>query len=188
MSRFQLIDPSQSEHKSAEQLQGVQKQLGVVPNLMRALANSPAALGGYLGLNAQLGRGQLNRKIRERIALAVSEANACQYCVSAHSALGAQAGLDEGEILAARRGESTDAKADAAVHFALAVLENRGEVSDAEFQQARDAGLGDAEIVEIIAHVSLNVFTNFFNKAGRVDIDFPVVELLDHADATAQVV
>ena len=182
MARFQLVDPGQSDHKSAELLQGVKKQLGVVPNLMRALANSPAALAAYLQFNGGLSRGKLNRKTRERIALAVGEANACQYCVSAHSTLGAQAGLEEGEILAARRGESSDTKADAAVHFARTVLDNRGTVNDAELQKVRDAGYGDAEIVEIIAHVALNIWTNFFNKAGHVDIDFPEVELLSQAD------
>ncbi len=178
MARFQLVDPQQDNHDSAELLQSVQKQLGGVPNFMRALANSPATLAGFLDFHTQLGRGKLSLKTRERIALAMAEANTCQYCVSAHSTLGGKAGLSEDEILAARQGGSADAKADAAVQFARQVLDSRGEVTAAELQAVRDAGYGDDEIVEIIAHVALNTWTNFLGKAGQIDIDFPEVALL----------
>lgn len=183
MSRIPHIEPANAEGRAQELLDGVQRQLGMVPNFMKVFANSPATLAGFLGLNGQLHQGKLDAKLRERVALAVAEGNGCQYCVSAHSALGASAGLDADEILAARRGESADARAAAGVDFALTVLQNMGDVTTAELQAVRDAGFDDGEIVELIALVGLNVLTNLVGKAAQIDIDFPEVELL----ATAQV-
>jgi uncharacterized peroxidase-related enzyme len=183
MSRLNHIDPTTAQGPAKELLDGVQRSLGMVPNFMQVFANSPTTLAGFLGLNTELHRGVLDNKTRERIALAVAEENGCQYCVSAHTALGAQAGLDESEILAAREGGSADPKAAAAVTFATAVLENMGDVTTAELDAARAAGYGDAEIVEIIALVGLNVITNLVGKAAQVDIDFPEVQLLARATA-----
>ncbi len=183
MSRIPHLSPADARGRTKDLLDGVQRTLGMVPNFMQVFARSEAALAGFLGLNGALHQGVLDATVRERIALAVAEGNGCQYCVSAHTALGAQAGLDPDEMVAARRGRASDARAAAAVTFALAVLENTGDVTTAELQAVRDAGFDDAEIVEIIAFVGLNVLTNLLGKAAQVDIDFPEVELL--ADATA---
>jgi AhpD family alkylhydroperoxidase len=99
MSRIATI-PSVDVAPAASQplLEGVRKQLGSVPNLFRVVANSPAALEGYLGLNGALAKGRLDAKTRERIALAVAEINGCGYCLSAHTYLAkAIAKLDDGE-------------------------------------------------------------------------------------------
>lgn len=178
MSRLNLIDPQQATGQRRELLDAVQMQLGGVPNFMRALANSSSTFDGFLELHSRLGQGNLDLKTRERLALMTAEANACQYCVSAHSALGAQAGLSDDEIQAAREGSSADEKAAAAVSFAQSVLENRGDVTTAELNAVREAGFGDEEIIEVIGHVALNVWTNFIGKVGQIDIDFPEVALL----------
>lgn len=161
-------------------LDAVSKQLGVVPNLMKVLGNSPAALGGYLNLNAALGKGSIGAKTGERIALAIAQVNGCSYCLSAHSYLGKHvAKLNDAEITANRRGTSTDAKADAAVRFAVKIAQARGHVSDADVQAVRSAGFGDAEIMEIVVHVALNTLTNYVNEVAQTEIDFPVAgELL----------
>jgi uncharacterized peroxidase-related enzyme len=160
-------------------LEAVQKQLGSVPNMFRIVANSPAALAGYVGLNGALSKGQLPAATRERIALAVAEANGCGYCLSAHTYLGkAFAKLDDSEIAANRLGGSTDAKAAAAVQFAVALTVARGAVTTRDFDAVRAAGYSDAEIVEIIAHVALNTLTNYMNEALGTVIDFPVVDRL----------
>jgi uncharacterized peroxidase-related enzyme len=157
-------------------LEAVKKMLGSVPNLFRMVGNSPAALEGYLGLNAALAKGKLDAKTRERIALAVAEINGCDYCLAAHTYLGKNlAKLDDVEIAANRKGSSGDAKADAAVRFAAKIVKTRGHVSDGDLQAAKAAGFGDAEIVEIIAHVALNTFTNYINSVTETDIDFPAV-------------
>lgn len=157
-------------------LEAVRKQLGVVPNLFRLVANSPAALEGYLGLSNALGKGALAPATRERIALAVAEINACDYCLSAHTYLGRHAAkLDDAEMTENRNGGSNDPGADAAVRFAAKVAHARGEVTDADVHAVKAAGYDDAQVVEIILHVALNTWTNYVNKVAATEIDFPVV-------------
>ncbi|MEM9751695.1 MAG: peroxidase-related enzyme [Pseudomonadota bacterium] len=158
-------------------LESVQKSLGSVPNLFRITANSPAALEGYLSLSGALQRGALDAATRERIALAVAQVNGCDYCLAAHSYIGANvAKLTGAEIAANRRGGSTDAKADAAVRFAVDVTRARGAVDAAAVEAVKAAGYSDAEVVEIIAHVALNTLTNYVNEALGTEIDFPEVD------------
>jgi uncharacterized peroxidase-related enzyme len=157
-------------------LEAVKKQLGVVPNLFRLVANSPAALQGYLGLSGALGKGALPAATRERIALAVAEINGCDYCLSAHTYLGKNlAKLDEAEIAANRKGASNDPKADAAVRFAARVARERGHVNDEDLRAVKLAGYDDAQVIEIVQHVALNTWTNYINTVAETDIDFPVV-------------
>ena len=158
-------------------LTAVKQQLGVVPNLFRLTANSPAALEGYLGLNGALGKGALDAPTRERIALAVANINGCTYCNSAHTYLGKNvAKLGDAELAANRAGGSTDPKADAAVKFAVKITRERGHVSEDDLHQVKLAGFSDAQVVEIVAHVALNTLTNYINEVFKTEVDFPVVE------------
>ncbi len=162
--------------KSRPLLEAVNKQLGLVPNMFRLIATSPQALEGYLGLSGALGHGALPAATRERIALAVAEVNGCNYCLSAHAYLGRNlAHLDDAEIAANRNGASNDPKADAAVHFAVAVTRTRGHVAEGDLAAVRQAGYSDAQMIEIVQHVALNTWTNYFNEVFGTDIDFPVV-------------
>jgi uncharacterized peroxidase-related enzyme len=157
-------------------LQAVAKQLGSVPNLFRLVANSPAALEGYLGASGALAKGRLTAQTRERIALAVAEVNGCGYCLSAHTYLAKNlAKLDDAEIAANRGGASNDPKADAAVRFAAAIAQARGHVDEAAVHAVKQAGYDDAQVIEIVLHVALNTFTNYMNEVALTDIDFPVV-------------
>ena len=158
-------------------LEDVKKLLGSVPNLFRITANSAAALEGYLGLNGALAKGSLDARTRERIALAVAQINGCDYCLAAHTYLGTHvAKLDEAEIAANRAGQSQDEKAQAALRFAVALVNDRGRVSDADVSAVKAAGYSEAEIVEIVAHVALNLFTNYVNVVFGVEVDFPRVK------------
>ncbi len=160
-------------------LEAIQKQMGSVPNIFRLVANSPAALNGLAGLQGALGKGKLSVATRERIALAMAEANGCDYCLSAHTFTGSKfAKLDAIEIAANRAGTSSDPKAAAAVQFARALTAARGAVAPSEIEKVRAAGYGNAEILEIIAHVALNTFTNYVNEALGTEIDFPRVDRL----------
>jgi uncharacterized peroxidase-related enzyme len=183
MSRLGHVEPARAEGEARSLLDQAQRQLGMVPNFMKVFASSPPTLAAFMGLNGNLHRGRLDAKTRERIALVTGESNACRYCVSAHTALAHKAGLDDGEIQAARRGGSSDARADAAVKFAQALLEHRGDVTAAELRAVREAGFDDGQIVEIIANVGLNVLTNLLGKAAQIDIDFPEIELLGETAA-----
>ncbi len=173
MSRLNLIDPHQAEGKQKELLDGVQKKLGMTPNLVRVFANSPAVLQGYLGLNEGLGEGALDAKVSEQIALTVAETNGCQYCLAAHSTVGKMLGLNRDEILDARQAVSSDGRVEAALQFAKSVVEKSGWVSDEDLEKVRSAGYNDGEITEIVAHVVLNIFRNYFNHIAETPIDFP---------------
>ena len=177
MSRIDLVTHETANAEQKALLDAIQGQLGMVPNFLKVLAHSPAALRAFLGLHGISGEGELDPQTRERIALAVAEQNACQYCVSAHNAIGRNAGLDTDEMLANRQGTSTTPKAAAALAFAWALVEHTGDVTDLEVATVRAAGHSDAEIVEIITHVAMNIFTNILGKSARIVIDFPKVEL-----------
>ena len=177
MSRIEVISNENANSEQQELLDAIQTKLGMVPNFLRVFANSPAALRAFLGLHGIAGEGSLDAKTRERIALAMAQQNACQYCVSAHTAIGHKTGLNGAEMDANRAGSSQDASAAVAVKFAQALAEHSGELTNAEIAEVRDAGYSDAQIVEIITHVGMNLLTNILAKTSRVAIDFPEVEL-----------
>ena len=177
MNRIPVVDTASATPEQLELLDAIHAKLGMVPNFLKVLANSPAALRAFLGLHALAGEGSLDPQTRERIAVAIAQGNGCEYCLSAHTAIGRKAGLSGEELEANRAGASLDARAAAAVAFARALNENVGEVTRAEIDAVRDAGYGDAEIVEIVAHVGMNILTNLVSKASQVDIDFPKVSL-----------
>lgn len=175
MSRIEPVNYEQSTGKAKELLDAVKSKLGMTPNLMKTMAQSPAVLEAYLNFNETLGK-TLNAKLREQISLLSAEENGCGYCASAHTALGKMAGLDETAILSARQGNSTDAKSDAALKFAGKLLAGRGQVTDDDLQAVKDAGFTSGEIAEIVANVALNIFTNYFNETAKTEIDFPAIE------------
>ncbi len=176
MSRISIPAVEQSVEASKPLLAAVHKQLGVVPNLMKVVGHSPAALEGYLALNGALARGQLNVKLRESIALAVAEYNGCDYCLSAHDYLGRNvARLGDSDIDAARDGRAADPRTDAALRFARRVAELRGRVADTDLAALRAAGFDEAGAIEIVVNVALNVLTNYVNNVALTDIDFPKV-------------
>lgn len=175
MSRINTVDRITANDAVRRSFDAIEKQLGVVPNMMRTMAQSPSVLEAYLGFGAALRRGRLSSALGEQIALAVAEVNTCDYCLSAHTALGAGAGLSTEQLAASREGRDSNPRSAAALTFARAILERRGAVTDQELERVRSAGFSDTEIVEIIAHVAVNIFTNYFNRAAETDIDFPKV-------------
>ncbi len=177
MSRLSIPTVDNAAEAAKPLLAAVQKQFGMVPNLMKVAGHSPAALEGYLALNGALGKGKLTAALRERIALAVAEYNGCDYCLSAHTYMGTNlAKLSSTEVAAARDGHSEDAGAQAALQFALRVAQSRGRVSDADIATLRLAGFDEASVIEIVAHVAINVLTNYINNVVQTPIDFPVVQ------------
>ena len=173
MERITPVSLEAVEGKAKQLLDAVKAKLGIVPNMTRAMAVSPSVLEAYLGFNGALAHGVLPAKVREQLALDIGEANHCDYCVSAHSAIGKHAGLSDQDILDSRKGTSSDPKTDALLRFARTVVAKRGLVDDADVEAVRMAGYGDAEIAEVVAHVALNIFTNYFNNVTGTAIDFP---------------
>ena len=181
MSRLNSVDPSTAIGKAKELLDAVKAKLGLVPNMTRVMATSPSVLEAYLGFNGALAGGLLDAKTREQLALLTAQENHCNYCLSAHTAIGKMVGLNEKQIVESREGDGSSPKTTAALTFAKRVLESKGQIHESDLAAIRAAGFSDGEIAEIIAHVALNVFTNYFNGAADVDIDFPKVSYADVA-------
>lgn len=181
MSRLPIPTLDSAPEASKPTLDAVHKQLGAVPNLFRLIGSSPVALTAFASFQGALAR-TLDVKTRERIALAVAQVNGCDYCLSAHTYLGLNfAKISPEEIALNRKGASGDGKANAAVRFAARVAKERGHVSDADIKAVRDAGFTDAQVVEIVALVAENSFTNYLNEVAKTDIDFPVVHAAEAA-------
>lgn len=181
MARLPIQDVASATGSNKDIFAAFQKALGTVPNLTRVMANSPAVLQAYAAFSGALNHAKISAGLREQIALLTAEENSCSYCLSAHSVLGKLAGLKPEQIDGARHAASPDAKAQAALTFARAVLKNRGGVSQQDVDAVTSAGWSAGEAAEIVAAVALNVFTNFFNRAFDVDVDFPVVKPLSGA-------
>ncbi|MCA2998486.1 MAG: carboxymuconolactone decarboxylase family protein [Rhodocyclaceae bacterium] len=177
MNRIPLIDHNATTADRKALLDSIHAAFGTTPNMFRAVANSPAALKSMWSAFGALGSGVIAPKLGEQIAVAVADRNACEYCLSAHTALGRKAGASAEEMRNAQAGESADTKTQAALRFALKLVDDRGQLSDADVQALRAVGYGDEEIVEILAHVALNLFTNYINVAFAVPVDFPAVKL-----------
>ncbi len=177
MARINIVTTESANPEQKALYDAIHAQLGIVPNFLKVFANSPAALKAFLGLHGIAGDGSLDPQTRERIALTLAQQNSCEYCLSAHTAIGRKAGLDAAEIKANRAGSSRDKKAAVAVGFARSLVSHMGDITTAELQEMRSAGYSDSDIVEVITHVGMNILTNMLGKAGHVDIDFPKVEL-----------
>lgn len=173
MPRIQPIDPDTCPTEAADLLEVVRQNLGIVPNIVGAMAQSVAAAKAYLGFSQALAGGTLPTRLREQIALVVGETNSCRYCVSAHTALAKQAGLAEQEALDARQARASNPKETAALGFAQRIVTDRGMVTDGDVERVREAGYTDGQIVELVAAVALNLFTNYFNHVAGTEVDFP---------------
>ena len=177
MPNIKPLDPAKADTRTAEALAKVKRKLGVLPNLFTTLANAPAALSGYLQLGEALAGGRLSAQQRELIAVAIAQENACGYCLSAHTAIGKGVGVTEAELNNARHGSAGNAKDGAIVAFAQRVARDRGKVTPSEIEALRNKGIDDGLIIEILAHVALNVLTNYVNLVAGTEIDFPRVDL-----------
>lgn len=173
MPRIPSIDPATATGTAHELLEATMAQLGRTPNLYRSLAHSPAALEGYLAFRGSLTKGVLSAQMRERIALVVAAENDCGYCVAAHCFRGAKSGLSESELLANRDSRSEDAKSELALTFASTLLRKRGQISDEDYAAVTSMWTVQ-EVGEIVAHVALNVFSNYFNHVAQPELDFPI--------------
>jgi len=174
MPRLQRLEKTQGDAK-AQQMMAKLDEGKKLLNIFRGMANSPAVLNAYLQFSGALKEGRLSGKAREAIALAVGQANRCEYCLAAHTIIGKGEGLDETAIKAARLGKSADSKIQAVITLARKLVDNKGHVTDSDIAGAKQAGLNDGEVAEVVANVALNIFTNYFNLANQTDVDFPKV-------------
>jgi len=176
MNPIAHLDPVTTTGPAKSLLDTVEAKLGGVPNLFRVLGNAPAALNGYLSLSGALSGGSFDAKLRERIALAVAEINQCGYCLSAHTFIGRKLGLSGQDIADARHANATDARTDAILKLARSIVVQRGELGAAGSERAGAAGLTDGDVIETVANVALNIFSNYVNHIAGTTIDFPEVK------------
>nr|WP_315217238.1 carboxymuconolactone decarboxylase family protein [uncultured Duganella sp.] len=177
MTRIALVSPADTTGERQQLLAQIQGAFGTTPNMFKAVANSTAALKSMWGSFGALGGGVIGAKLGEQIAVAIADRNECDYCLAAHTALGRKAGATAEEMSAAQAGQSADPKTAAALRFATAIVNNRAQIGDDDVAALRQAGFDDEAIVEIMAHVALNLFTNYVNVALQVPVDFPSVKL-----------
>ena len=175
MPRLATVDPATAEPPARALLGKVERALGTTPNMMRAMATSPAVLDAYLQFSGALAKGLLPARVQEQIALVAAFENDCGYCLAAHTVLGGRAGVSDDDLVAGRSARASDPKAEAALVFARKVIAAKGFVADEDLAQVREAGYSDGEIGEIVAAVALNTFTNYFNSVGQTELDFPTV-------------
>lgn len=173
MTRISPVNREQASEKANELLTSVEKKLGSTPNIFTTIANSTSTLEAYLGFSEALAGGTLSAKQRELIALIVGQSNGCDYCLAAHSTIGKMVGLTEDQITGARSGNADGVIDQAVVNLARKLVELRGRISDEDYRVAKEAGLNDSQIVEIVGNVSLNIFTNYFNHVADTEVDFP---------------
>jgi len=178
MPRIKPVDPKGAQGKAKQLLDGLQKSMGMTPNIMRTLANSPAALEAYMGILNSLNSASIDAKTRESIALVTSGINGCDYCAAAHTALGKMHGLSDDETRANLLGNSSNTARAKVLEFARAIVDKRGWVSDDDLARIRNAGFGDAEITEIVATVAATMFSNYFNHIAQTEVDFPPVKVV----------
>ena len=183
MQRIERISEAAASQKTGKLLAAVKAQMGGVPNVLGTMAQSSAALGGYLGFAGALAGGKLSPRLREQIALASAGANQCDYCASVHTVLGDKSGIAPEELDRNLQGTSSDSKVQSALRFVTRIIAARGNVSDEDLAAVQQAGFSDEEIVEIVANTMLNIFTNYFNHIAATEIDFPVVRTGDLAAA-----
>ena len=175
MARIQTINRETASAEVNTTLDAVKAKLGKVPNLIATLAQAPVALNAYLSLNEGASKGRLTAKQRESLALAIGQANSCQYCLSAHSLIAKGAGLNSEAIQSARQASAEDALTDALLKLAVKIVQQRGLLSDEDFAEAYLAGVDDGLVLEVITSVALNTLTNYTNHIVQTEIDFPVV-------------
>ena len=172
------IQPEDATGVAKDLLAQVQKGLGRVPNMTKVMANSPALLKSYLALSAAVGSGTLPAAVRDRLAIATAQLNGCEYCLSAHTYIGSNVSkVTADELDSARRSDSTNPHVAALLTLSSAIAENAGDVAEDTIAEAREAGVTNEEIGELVANLALNVLTNYFNVLARVENDWPVVVL-----------
>jgi uncharacterized peroxidase-related enzyme len=174
MMRLAPIENDQVSRELSASLGETATTFTGLPNFLRVLANAPAALKAYVLADAALGHGQTTPRERELIALLVAEINGCSYSLLAHCELAKNIGLSDDEIRLVRQTDARDPHVKAMLYFVQAVVLQRGDITEEDFRSLRQAGFGDAQIIEIIANIALNIFTNYFNTVAKTEVDYPL--------------
>lgn len=171
--RISATTPSNAPEATRPILASLKQAVGMIPNVYATIGHSPGSLKSVLGWGEALATGGLGKRELEQLNLHVSELNGCSYCVSAHGALGARAGLSAQELSLARNGLGANERENALLAFARRVVRTGGARAGTDLARLREAGVSDAEVIDLLAVVALNAFRNAVNIVADSDIDFP---------------
>ena len=169
MPRIEPIEISAATGAAAELLQELSSRGGEPGPMVRAMANAPVVLRSYLDLNRAVKRSHIDRRVSERVNLAVHEWLGCAYCLAAHTRAARELGLSELDIELARQGTATDPKVAALVAYGQQLIAAPGEVTDEQVTGLREYGYTDEQIAEIVALVALQLLTGAFNLVAGIE-------------------
>lgn len=169
MARLNVVDPATATGKAKELFDGplAKKKL----NIYRGIANNPTVLDAFVKFAGGVRGGSLTPAQHELVALLCAQTTGCDYCLAAHTKVASSLGVNADAAIMARKGAATDPKNQALLRFATAVLEKKGHVSDQDLKNFRAAGFDDPAVVETLAVMTVNYFTNLFNHVNQTEID-----------------
>jgi uncharacterized peroxidase-related enzyme len=176
MSRLNVLPAEEPSADVRGTLDQVEAQFGFVPNMFTMLASNPTVLDLVMTVQTKASR-LLDARTRHTIALAVSEADGCDYCLALHTAGALKGGMSVEDIELARAGSSVDPKRAAVARFAQRVIETRGRVSNADLAAVQGAGYTDPQILAIVTLVVRALLTNYLNNVNLTDVDIPAPDL-----------
>lgn len=176
MSHIAHLSDEEATPDIAAIFRDARKAMGKVPNLFRVMAQAPAVLDLFWDGKAALADGILPQVVQEQLAITIATANGCDYCLAAHSGGARAAGASVEDVAAAQLGKASDPHVEAILSFARSVNASHGRPGGALLEEARKAGLSDAEILETVAHVAINILTNSINNLVETTLDFPRVD------------
>ena len=176
MARIEPIEPEHATGEALDLLQSVKRQLGEVPNVFKVMAISPPVLKGYLAVSRSLTEAGLDPALREQIAVAVAGINQCDYCASAHTSIGRRRGVTRSELDLNLQARSADPKTESVFTLVKAILNRKGDLTDAELDNLRSVGFSDRELVELVIYIGVSAAANYLNKIAATEIDFPLVK------------
>jgi AhpD family alkylhydroperoxidase len=171
--RFPIPTRDQVEPAAQVIFDGLQKQLGNVPNLYAVIGHSAGTLESYLAFSNAQAKGSFNAKEREAIFLAVSQANHCDYCLAVHTVVGKMNGFTEAETVQLRNGTIADKKLNVITRLAIALIQHQGKPSPDLLEEFYALGYDEGALINLVALVVDKTFTNYMGRLSGVALDFP---------------
>lgn len=175
MPGMPMADISKLTGRTQELLTMSQQGGGIVPNVLKQMANSPAALEAFMAAREALCRGALDPKVGALIAITIAETYSCEYMLAARVAMAKKMGLTDEEIRLGKEQRSNDPKVDAGLSFVRNLVLRHGEVTPEDMNELKAANYTDGEVVELIANASINMFAYYMIKVAQPEADYAAV-------------
>lgn len=166
-----IFTPETAPEKSQPLLNAAQEKLGMIPNVFGGMAVAPATLQAYLGLSAAFSQTSLSPTEQHVVAISISNANGCGYCIAAHTTMAQSQGVCQDNLDAARNNTALEPKLEALRTFALRMQESKGHLEEGELKAFLSAGYTEAQAYEVIVGIALKVIANYSNRLLNTPLD-----------------